>query len=178
MSLLRIALPRDLRPPEARKSVHMTLKELHKRFQTDVPLLDPVKVCHQPHHLVTSRAVATGRSWHHCIRFAWQDVGIGAVVLCSCGCQDKGIGVVVCLHSLCWQDMGIEDPGLMDLIKQVEAEDEKLHRSRLFQVGAVPAHPWLPSQAPHPPWKLSQRCLHTLMLPGVLVYSGYAAGSC
>lgn len=36
-----------------------------------------------------------------------------------------------------WQDMGIEDPGLLDLIKQVEAEEEKLQKSRLFQVGGL-----------------------------------------
>ncbi len=35
-------MPPDLRPPDARKSLGMTLNEVQKRFPEGVPLLDPV----------------------------------------------------------------------------------------------------------------------------------------
>eukprot|EP00054_Salpingoeca_dolichothecata_P017500 m.105077 g.105077 ORF g.105077 m.105077 type:complete len:1072 (-) comp22474_c0_seq1:123-3338(-) len=41
LSSVRIQLPSDLRPSDARESVRKTIKEVNKRFKNDIPLLDP-----------------------------------------------------------------------------------------------------------------------------------------
>ncbi|KAH9305965.1 hypothetical protein KI387_010369 [Taxus chinensis] len=43
LSALRVAIPQDLRPQEARQSVLMAVQELEKRFPKGVPKLDPVE---------------------------------------------------------------------------------------------------------------------------------------
>ncbi|XP_024386921.1 DExH-box ATP-dependent RNA helicase DExH10 [Physcomitrium patens] len=43
ISTLRVAAPRDLRPPEARQSVLMAVQELERRFPDGFPKLDPVE---------------------------------------------------------------------------------------------------------------------------------------
>ncbi|XP_034239631.1 exosome RNA helicase MTR4 [Thrips palmi] len=46
ISSLRIHYPKDLRPPDNRKSVHKTLQEVKKRFTDGPPLLNPVTDMH------------------------------------------------------------------------------------------------------------------------------------
>lgn len=48
ISTLRVAAPRDLRPPEARQSVLMAVQELERRFPDGFPKLDPVEVRFRP----------------------------------------------------------------------------------------------------------------------------------
>ncbi|GLJ10341.1 hypothetical protein SUGI_0126470 [Cryptomeria japonica] len=43
LSALRVAIPQDLRPPEARQSVLMAVQELEKRFPKGLPKLDPIE---------------------------------------------------------------------------------------------------------------------------------------
>uniref|UniRef100_A0A0D6QTS0 Helicase C-terminal domain-containing protein n=1 Tax=Araucaria cunninghamii TaxID=56994 RepID=A0A0D6QTS0_ARACU len=43
LSTLRVAIPQDLRPPEARQSVLMAVQELDKRFPKGFPKLDPIE---------------------------------------------------------------------------------------------------------------------------------------
>eukprot|EP00252_Welwitschia_mirabilis_P018829 TRINITY_DN4218_c0_g1_i1.p1 TRINITY_DN4218_c0_g1~~TRINITY_DN4218_c0_g1_i1.p1 ORF type:complete len:993 (+),score=171.89 TRINITY_DN4218_c0_g1_i1:142-3120(+) len=43
ISSLRVAIPKDLRPPEARQSVLMAVQELEKRFPKGLPKLDPIE---------------------------------------------------------------------------------------------------------------------------------------
>ncbi len=43
LSGIRMMLPQDLRPLDARNQVHKNLKEVKRRFPNNVPLLDPVK---------------------------------------------------------------------------------------------------------------------------------------
>lgn len=44
LSKLRIAIPPDLRPLEARQSILLALRELQSRFPQGIPKLNPVKV--------------------------------------------------------------------------------------------------------------------------------------
>lgn len=46
ISSVRVYVPKDLRTPDARKSVGKTLAEVHKRFNDGVPLLDPIEDMH------------------------------------------------------------------------------------------------------------------------------------
>ena len=46
ISSVRVYVPKDLRTPDARKSVGKTLAEVHKRFKDGVPLLDPIEDMH------------------------------------------------------------------------------------------------------------------------------------
>ncbi|KAK9838518.1 hypothetical protein WJX81_004706 [Elliptochloris bilobata] len=43
MATLRISIPTDLRPPEARKATLLTLRELEKRYPDGLPRLDPLE---------------------------------------------------------------------------------------------------------------------------------------
>ncbi|MCO5560310.1 hypothetical protein L7F22_013922 [Adiantum nelumboides] len=43
LSALRVAVPQDLRPVEARQSVFMAIEELQKRFPDGLPNLDPIE---------------------------------------------------------------------------------------------------------------------------------------
>ena len=43
ISSIRIFIPQDIRPKENRKSVYKSIEQVRKRFEEDVPLLDPVK---------------------------------------------------------------------------------------------------------------------------------------
>lgn len=45
VSALRVAVPQDLRPAEARQSVYMAIEELERRFPAGLPKLDPIEVC-------------------------------------------------------------------------------------------------------------------------------------
>lgn len=45
LSKLRISVPSDLRPKEARQSILLAVHELEKRFPQGLPKLNPVKVC-------------------------------------------------------------------------------------------------------------------------------------
>lgn len=45
LSQLRISVPSDLRPMEARQNVLLSVQELGKRFPQGLPKLNPVKVC-------------------------------------------------------------------------------------------------------------------------------------
>lgn len=44
LSSIRIAIPPDLRPPEARQTVLLAVQELEKRYPQGLPKLHPVKV--------------------------------------------------------------------------------------------------------------------------------------
>lgn len=46
ISKLRISIPSDLRPVEARQSILLAVQELERRFSQGLPKLNPVKVCH------------------------------------------------------------------------------------------------------------------------------------
>eukprot|EP00899_Mesostigma_viride_P011889 jgi/Mesvir1/20700/Mv14899-RA.2 len=43
MSSIKLALPGDLRPLEARQSVQLALQEVHKKFHMGIPLVDPIQ---------------------------------------------------------------------------------------------------------------------------------------
>lgn len=43
ISSIRLYLPKDLRPSDARHTVYKSLKEVHKRFPDGLPLLDPIE---------------------------------------------------------------------------------------------------------------------------------------
>jgi ATP-dependent RNA helicase DOB1 len=43
ISAVKLFIPSDVHPPEARKTVGFAVKEVHKRFPDGIPLLDPVK---------------------------------------------------------------------------------------------------------------------------------------
>ena len=43
ISAVKLFIPSDVHPPEARKTVGFSVKEVHKRFPDGIPLLDPVK---------------------------------------------------------------------------------------------------------------------------------------
>jgi superfamily II RNA helicase len=43
ISALRVSVPNDLRPPEARRIVLMAVQELDRRFPDGVPKLDPIE---------------------------------------------------------------------------------------------------------------------------------------
>ncbi|KAH7431683.1 hypothetical protein KP509_08G061100 [Ceratopteris richardii] len=73
VSALRVAIPQDLRPPEARQSVYMAIEELHKRFPEGLPKLDPV------------------------------------------------------------EDMNINDPGFLKIVKEIQSEEQKLFAHPLFK---------------------------------------------
>ncbi len=48
ISALRVSVPNDLRPPEARRIVLMAVQELDRRFPDGVPKLDPIEVTINP----------------------------------------------------------------------------------------------------------------------------------
>nr|XP_029121629.1 DExH-box ATP-dependent RNA helicase DExH10 isoform X2 [Elaeis guineensis] len=75
LSSIRIAIPSDLRPPEARQTVLLAVQELGKRYPQGLPKLHPVK------------------------------------------------------------DMGIKDPELVDLVRQVEEVEQKLYSHPLHKSG-------------------------------------------
>lgn len=74
VSSLRVAVPGDLRPAEARQSVLMAVQELERRFPDGLPKLDPI------------------------------------------------------------EDMNIDDPEFLNVIKQIEEEEQKLLAHPLFKV--------------------------------------------
>ncbi|KAJ7567122.1 hypothetical protein O6H91_02G132600 [Diphasiastrum complanatum] len=74
ISALRVAVPADLRPLEARQSVLMAVQELEKRYPDGLPKLDPI------------------------------------------------------------EDMGINDSELMNIVKEIEEEEQKLIAHPLFKV--------------------------------------------
>jgi ATP-dependent RNA helicase DOB1 len=43
LSHLRIFLPKDLRPPQARETVWKSVLEVHRRFPDGIGLLDPIQ---------------------------------------------------------------------------------------------------------------------------------------
>ena len=45
VSSLRIAVPSDLRPPEARQSILLAVQELEKHYSRGLPRVNPVTVC-------------------------------------------------------------------------------------------------------------------------------------
>ena len=46
LSKLRISIPPDLRPIDARQSILLAVQELERRFPQGLPKLNPVKVCY------------------------------------------------------------------------------------------------------------------------------------
>ena len=44
LSKLRISVPSDIRPLEARQSILLAVQELEKRFPQGLPKLNPIKV--------------------------------------------------------------------------------------------------------------------------------------
>lgn len=73
VSALRVAVPQDLRPAEARQSVYMAIEELERRFPGGLPKLDPI------------------------------------------------------------EDMNIDDPDFLKIVKDIEVEEKKLFAHPLFK---------------------------------------------